>query len=123
MAIVRSAHAQDFPNAKWTPLTRNGIPLGDTTADVTPAPNDIVGDEQNPAAYIFQDATYLYFRVRVNGQPFPATELAQLGWGCAIDTDGTLTNYEFLSVANGVEPNGPGGAPDSVEWVWNQTTT
>ncbi len=123
MTIARIASAQDFPNAKWTPLTKNGIPIGDATADTTPAPHDIVGDEQNPAAYIFQDATYLYFRVRVNGQPFPLTELEQVGWGCVVDTDGALDTYEFLAVANGVVANGPGGQPDAVEWVWNQTTT
>jgi hypothetical protein len=125
MAIVRPASAQDFANAKWTPLTKNGIPIGDTTADVAASTQDIVGDAQNPAAYIYQDATYFYFRVRVNGQPIPApaTDLAAVGWGCAIDTNGALDDYEFLAVANGVEPSGPGGAPDAVEWVWNQNTT
>ncbi len=124
LAVATHSYAQNFAGAQWIPLTRNGIPIGDAAGDATgTAERDIVGDAGSPAAYVFQDNDYLYFRLRLNASPVKNGELEQLGWGCVVEANNGLTAYEFASVVNGIEPNGPGGEADAVEWVWNQTTS
>src|SRR5688572_10901379 len=124
LAVATHSYAQNFAGAQWIPLTRSGIPVGDPTGDATGGEErDIVGDAASPAAYVWQDASYLYFRLRLNNDPIKNGQLEQFGWACAVEANNGLTDYEFLAVVNGIEANGPGGEADAVEWTWNQTTT
>jgi len=124
-ALVTPARAQNFAGAQWIPLTMSAAPVGDPVGDAVGGggERDIVGDAANPAAFIFQDAQYMYFRLRVSGDPIQNGSFRQFGWGCVVEADNNAQTYEFLAVVNGIEPNGPGSENDAVEWAWNQTTT
>jgi len=127
--FATQARAQNF-GITFTPLTQSGIAIGDPQTDQKNERN-IVGDATNPAEFVAQDASFLYFRMRLDTSPildnnatYPSTgELKGFGWSCAVDTNGTLTNYEFLGAVNGIEANGPGPEKDQVEWRFNQTTS
>ncbi len=122
-APAHRAHAQNFAGVTWTPLTQSGIPIGDPATDANNERN-IVGDAANPAAYVSQDADHLYFRIRLDATPVANSgdQLKPFGWSCAVEANGTLTNYEFLAAVNGIENNGPDGNPDQVEWRFNSAT-
>lgn len=106
-----TAHAQSFNSAAWVTLQRGGVPVGDV---VGPGTNelDIVGDATNPAAFVWSDVSFLFLRIRVNDKPTSAGGVFSANnWGCLVDTNGTLTNYEFMAVVSGT-----GG---DVEWRYN----
>jgi hypothetical protein len=56
----------NFDAVPWSPLGCGATPL--TAADPRPEVN-LVGDATFPAVYTARDATYLYFRYRVDGDP------------------------------------------------------
>lgn len=118
-----AAEAQNFNAVTWTSLTQSGIPIGDPATDANNERN-IVGDVTNPAAYVSQDANYMYFRIRLDADPRSNDNvtLKPFGWSCAVESNGTVTNYEFLAAVNGIENNGPNGEVDQVEWRFNGTT-
>lgn len=129
VALSTPARAQNF-GITFTPLTQSGTPMGDPATDAINERN-VVGDAANPAAFVAQDTSYLYFRLRLDKTPagdnnptYPYTgQLKPFGWSCAVETNGTLTNYEFLGAVNGIEAQGPGPAPDQVEWRYNAVTS
>jgi hypothetical protein len=123
LAFSAVGRAQTFPaDNAWIPLTKNGVPIGDIVGDA-PNERDIVGNAANPAAYAHQDATHLFFRLRVNARPtFNDNTFRPFGWGCAVESDGVVTTYEYLAVVNGIENNGPNGENDQVEWRFNGNT-
>src|SRR4030095_9301264 len=98
MAVATPSRAQDCDGVIWLPLMKDGAPLchpvGDSIGGANDA-RDVVGDAQNPAAFIYQDATYMYFRLRVNGDPIQNGQFIPFGWACAVETDGTLNTYEY----------------------------
>jgi hypothetical protein len=116
LLVPAVADAQTFPaDNAWTPLTKDSVPIGDVIGDGQ-SERDIVGDAMNPAAYVYSDDQYLYFRLRVS-----ATVLAQgggykpFGWACLIDTDANLQSYEFIAGVDGIKN------PDVVEFYQNTT--
>lgn len=120
--VTSAANAQDFDAASWVRLERAAGVIGDPVEGGSDT--DVVGDTTFAASFVASDATYLYLRVRVDGKPtFNNDSFRNSGWGCAIDTNKTLTNYEFLAVVNGTVPNGPGGDADAVEWRHNAVQT
>lgn len=114
-----TATAQTWPtNAQWLSLKKSGAAIGDVLGDAQggSGERDLVGDATNPVSYLYQDATNLFFRLRVDGDPRKNDgTFAPFGWGCAIDTNGNLTGYEFMSVVDGINN------PDQVQYRWNQT--
>jgi hypothetical protein len=102
----RPATAQGFTTT-WEPMFRSGAFLLDKPDPAPPKGDyqrDIAGDPTNPPVYLASDANYLFLRIRVNGDPRePSTNTLHetTGWGCAIDTDGVLTNFEYLAMADG----------------------
>ncbi|MBN2359160.1 MAG: thrombospondin type 3 repeat-containing protein [Deltaproteobacteria bacterium] len=103
-AVASTALAEPvFPDAaNWVVLTRQGVPISDPTDDAT-RPRDIIGDATYPAAYIYRDPTYLYFRLRLNDDPrHNATDFKPFGWGVEFDTDNDLDDYEFLALVDGI---------------------
>jgi hypothetical protein len=111
-----AALAQTFPGtAAWVPITRDGAfvtdPLGDAQGN-----RDIVGDETHSAAYVYRNATHLFFRLRVDADPKQnATNYTPFGWGVALETDGNTDAYEYLSMLDGI------ANPDRVALLENTT--
>ena len=96
------AVAQMWPaDADWEPLLRNGLPIDDIEGDVVGS-RDIVGDATDAAAFTYSDATFLYFRLRVDDDPRQGMALQPFAWGVEFETDGNLDNFEGLVMVNGI---------------------
>ncbi|MEZ4264411.1 MAG: hypothetical protein R3B36_35405 [Polyangiaceae bacterium] len=122
LVVSSAAQAQDFDGAAWVTLERAAGVIGDGVDGGNE--DDVVGDGTHGAAFVWSDATYLYFRVRVDAKPtLNNGTFRNSGWGCAVDTNGTLSNYEFLAELNGTVANGPGNAADAVQWRHNTVQT
>jgi len=105
------AHAQSFNSASWVPVQRGFTVVTDVVGPGT-SETDVVGDVSNPAVFIWSDANDLYLRIRVNDKPtLPSNAFRADLWGCLIDTNGTLTNYEYFAVLD--------GNANSVDWRYN----
>src|SRR5688500_18299401 len=103
-------------NPGFVAVRRNMFAVTDT-ADVTGA-RDIVGSTTDPALYVASDASHVYFRVRVNSTALvTAANFTTYAWGCAIDTNGDLQNYEAVVFVDGIT------APDIVSFYTNNVTT
>jgi len=113
LLAASAARAQTFPaESAWVPLERGGVALGDPLNDAQGS-RDIVGDAQNPAAYIYRDANFIYFRLRLDENPQRSlTDYESFAWGVEFDT-GSADTYEFLAVVNGID--------DEVQ-LWENTT-
>jgi hypothetical protein len=97
-----SASAQSFPaDADWIVLTRDGVPVDDPQNDAQDD-RDIVGDADAPAAYVYADGDFLYFRLRLDADPRQGDNFRPFGWGVEIDTDGDGSAYELLSMVDGI---------------------
>ena len=98
-----SAHA--WPTlSQWIPILKSGIYLQDANGDANGSRN-VVSDANNPAAYIFNDGTYLYFRLRLDANPSGSGGqglLQAFGWGVLLDTDQNSANYEWLMMLDGI---------------------
>src|SRR5690606_34854092 len=62
---------------------------------------DAVGDSSSPALYLHADATHVFFRMRVSGDPLLGAGLRPVGWGAALDVDGDPGTYELLVMLDG----------------------
>ncbi len=121
-----TASAQDFLSVSWLDLTKDGAALEDASNDsFGPGIVDLVGATGAPAASIAGDASFVYLRLRVDGNPTDGDGLASSGWGCAIDNDGNYGAYEFMIFVDGqtdtvelwdnlsAPGDGPGDAADT----------
>jgi uncharacterized protein (TIGR03382 family) len=122
IATPTSAYAITFPaDTAWIPLTKGGMTYFDVLGDGVNE-RDLVGDATHPTAYVYQDATNFYFRIRVNKKPTKTDGTFEpFGWGCAIDYNNTPATMEFIAMVNGITNMGPDGNPDQVEWDYNPT--
>ncbi len=119
LARSRSALIVVPPDASFHPFLCTGDTKGDPAGDQLTggAWRDIVGDETHPAFYRAADDQYIYFRMRVSGdprKPGSTTELQPSSWDVLVDTDGDLSTYEYMFTADG---NLPGG--NAVQFVRN----
>jgi len=121
--LPAAAYAQSFPpDAQWSALTRFDAlsnthkPIGDGDGDAFGSPaRDVVGDDAHPMAYVHSDATYLYFRLRINQSALvSATDLVDSSYGCVIDVDDDASDFEFGALVEGI------GASDAVG-LWENT--
>lgn len=103
--------------AQWVGITRTGQGVSDPTGDnAGGGSRDIVGSASIPAAYTFADATHIFFRLRLGGDPIQSgTNLTPFGWGCELDTDANQQTYEYLIMVNGITN------PDQIEFAKNTT--
>jgi len=65
---------------------------------------DMVGNGNYPAFYRAADAHYVYFRIRVDGDPRQnagVNDLTASSWDVLFDTDGDLSTYEYMLTADG----------------------
>lgn len=103
LAIAGDARAQSFPpSSGWTALQKAGANVTDAN-DLSSgqAYNDVIGDGGNAAVELGSDASYLYFRLRLNGQPTNNGGAWRSSWGCVIDADGVSNTYEYLATLDG----------------------
>jgi hypothetical protein len=118
LAAARSAGAQapnpDFDAVSWAPLGCDASPL---TAATPRGEVDLVGDAVSAAVYTAFDATYLYFRYRVNGDPSgPRGFAGSSNWNMLVQVpSGSAFQYQYQLALNG---DGQGG--DTVE-VWGNS--
>jgi len=98
----QAALAQTFPqDPQWVPLTCNGQVATDPPGDAQPQAIDAVGDDADPAAYVFMDSTWLYLRLRTDATVLEnATTFEPYAWACLLRTPGTPGSY---LVWNGVD--------------------
>ncbi|MBI9077473.1 MAG: DUF11 domain-containing protein [Desulfatibacillum sp.] len=103
--ILFPAAALAWPaTGEWRALLRNGVYLLDPNGDAQGSRN-IVSDATHPAAYLFNDGTYIYFRMRLDQNPEGTGGqglLKPYGWGFELDTDNVPTSYEWLILVDGI---------------------
>ncbi len=120
LALPLTAFAQD-----WTVLDCG---TGDPPEDENPDGVDLVGDLTGgnnfwtaAVDYDQSDAGYLYFAVRVNGDPSGPHGFAQYAWTALIQIPGATTydpfRYQYIVSLNGIGPGG--GDNDTVELWFN----
>lgn len=98
------AFAQEFPaDADWVVLECGDVPSFDPVGDDPGATNerDVVGDSEDPAAYLFGNDDHLFFRIRVEADPSQGQGFKPFGWGVELDTDEDTTTYELLAEVDG----------------------
>jgi len=112
LMVSLPVQAQTWPaDNAWRILYCGGQPSFDPRRDVTGKVDerdviggrDVVGDSNDPALYYFVDNDYVYFRMRVDGDPtLPIPDKSERrfdewGWGVQMDTDDRRRTYEFLA--------------------------
>ncbi len=86
------------------PVLKNAINLQDPTGDASGS-RDVVGNTTYPAAFIYNDGSYIYFRLRLNSSPEGRGGqgfLQPFGWGLLLDTNLNNANYEWMIMVDGI---------------------
>ena len=110
LAPPARAQAPDFDAAPWVPLA---CAAGDPAGDESPSAVDLVGDATLRAAYQAHDASFLYFRYRVDGNPAGSGGFASYAWNALMQVpSGNPFQYQYELSLN--------GKSDAVE-VWANT--
>lgn len=105
--LFLSVHALAYAwptNGQWIPTYRNSSLLQDPGGDATGSRN-VVSDKTHAAALVFNDGTYIYFRLRLDKDPAGQGGqglLQAYGWGVEIDTNQNPGNYEWLIMLDGI---------------------
>lgn len=117
LVTAAPAPAQNWAGTTWVPLTRSGAPIAAATGGT--AYLDVTGDAANAAGFVSSDASYLYLRVRVAGDPTDTggAKIRDHVWGCFVDSDGNLARHEWLASLDAT------AATDVVTWRKNATPT
>ena len=101
LLALTSTDAQAWPTeSDWSALVNGSSALGDPTGDGANS-RDIVGDDTHPAAYVFNDGNYIYYRIRLDADPRKQGYLEPFGWGFLIDTDQNSDHYEWMVMIDG----------------------
>ncbi|WP_136797747.1 DUF11 domain-containing protein [Desulfosediminicola ganghwensis] len=108
--LLLAATAWAWPtDSQWLELVKSGKPIQDSESDANGGVN-VVPDYTNPdkdtpaAAYVYNDGSYLYYRLRLDGDPTQGGNgvFAQFGWGFEIDIDQNADDYEWLIMCDGI---------------------
>ena len=94
------AHAWPV-EADWIALINASGAIGDPDSDFNQAHLDIVGDLTHPAVMLYNDGDYIYYRIRLDGDPSQAGYVKQNTWGILIDTDLNADDYEWMARIDG----------------------
>lgn len=114
---LAATNAQAWPETtEWRPLLKSGGSIQDTGGGGKTGNNDASGSSNivpdvndptdAPAAYIFSDGSYLYYRLRLDSSPAGTGGqgvLQQFGWGLEIDSNQNPDNYEWLIMVDGID--------------------
>ena len=82
-------------DAQWLPILKDGLFIQDDNTD-SQGNRNLVSDSTHAAAYLYNDLTYLFFRMRLDADPFGGGGkgfLDPFGWGMELDTDLDLSDY------------------------------
>jgi PEP-CTERM motif-containing protein len=93
-----------FPtDADWTAVTKGGVAITDASLDVLGTGRSFIDfvSASAPSAFYSTDGTYLFFRLRVDGDPTDSSGFLSAGWGVQISTDGIGTTWEYAAILNG----------------------
>src|SRR5262245_19889798 len=92
-APTARAQAPDFDSVPWTALSCDA---GDPAGDESPSAVDLVGDAAHPAAFTAHDASYLYFRYRVDGDPSGPGGFQSYAWNALMQVpSGNPFQYQY----------------------------
>jgi uncharacterized repeat protein (TIGR01451 family) len=101
LALTTAARAQapDFDAAAWKPLDCG---VGDPAGDETPGAVDLVGDAGHLSAFYAYDASFVYFRYRVNADPSGSGGFASYAWTALMQVpSGDPFQYQYELSLNG----------------------
>jgi uncharacterized protein (TIGR03382 family) len=105
LALTAPSLGATWPaDADWKPLELDGVAMTDPCGDESGSSWwDIVGDASSPAAYWYDDGTNLWFRMRVNDQPYSGTSWRSFGWGVMIEADWDTADekYDYILYVDG----------------------
>ncbi|MCK4911578.1 MAG: DUF11 domain-containing protein, partial [Thermodesulfovibrionales bacterium] len=102
VSLISPDNAQAWPTeSDWSALVNGATALGDIEGEVAGS-REIVGDATYPAAYVFNDGNYIYYRIRLDEDPSQAGYLKPFGWGFLIDTDQDSDYYEWMVMIDGI---------------------
>jgi uncharacterized repeat protein (TIGR01451 family) len=104
LLVITNTDAHAWPaESDWSALVNGTSALGDVEGDGTTS-RDIVGDDTYPAAYVFNDGNYIYYRIRLSADPWQSAGqlLRPFGWGFLIDTDQNGDYYEWMVMIDGI---------------------
>lgn len=99
-----AAHAAWPTESQWIGVYKNSAPLQDPNGDTNGSRN-IVSDADHWAAMVFYDGTYFYCRLRLDDDPSGTGGQGYLqpyGWGVEFDTDQDDTDFEWLTLLDGI---------------------
>ncbi len=118
---ARAVGNPDFDGVTWVPACDVDPP-----EDENPASADLVGNATYPTTYFAQDADYMYFRYRVNGNPDGPKGFDQFAWVALVHVPGgNPFQYQYLLSLNGVgspdDFGNTGGAKGDTVEVWANT--
>lgn len=103
--VLLSGQALAWPTTgQWIPVYKNSALLQDPSGDANGSRN-VVSDATHDAAFIFNDGTYIYFRLRLDTDPSGQGGqglLQAFGWGVELDTNQDPGNYEWLIMVDGI---------------------
>lgn len=118
LGVAGVAHAWPSDN-QWRVLAKGGGPIQDLEGDANGGVNVVPNDGTHPAAYIYNDGTYLFYRLRLDGRPDAGGNgiLAQFGWGFEVDIDQDADDYEWLVMCDGIS------SPETVSLAQNTVQT
>lgn len=90
-------------NNQWIPIVKGGLPIQDNETDANGGVNVVPNDGSSPAAYLANDGSYLFYRMRIDSTPLGGNGiLAQFGWGLELDTNQNADDYEWLIMCDGI---------------------
>ena len=92
-AATARAQAPDFDTVAWAPLACDA---NEPAGDESPSAVDLVGDASHRAAYFAHDASFLYVRMRVDGDPAGSGGFASYAWNTLMQVpSGDPFQYQY----------------------------
>ncbi len=109
MFLLLTTQAFAWPaETDWVPLQQGGADMIDTRGDnLGDGHLDLVGNASNPTGYWASDGETLWFRIRIDEDPWTSsaqTSLQSGSWGLLFETDGNDKTFEYAVGLTGVVP-------------------
>ena len=103
LVISTNATAAIFPvDSEWVAATTGGVVVTDAEGD-SAGYFDIVGDDANAAFYLSANDDDLFFRLRLDENPYNTStgKFNAFAFDVLFDTDGNASNYEYSLIFDG----------------------